>query len=84
MPGQLVLRFESLKGVIVCDPATSCPSAELGLNWPPDEYAGKGLEIGISATYPYNSLVVMYFPGGKGTEFGNYILGSKARETIVN
>lgn len=83
VPGELNLRFESAQGVINCSPSTNCPPGTLGTNWPPDGYADPGREIGIIATYPYNSLVVMYFPGNGGINFGDYLLGSAAREKIV-
>lgn len=81
VPGQLRLRFESGAGVIDCNPG--CPGGALGLPWPPDDYALKNNEIGIHANYPYNSMVVMFFPGAKGVQFGRYNLGSVARERIV-
>lgn len=80
-PGELNLRFESEGSVINC-PGSTCPSGTLTQNWPPDSYANGGLEIGISATYPYRSLVVIYFPGIKGFMFGAQQLGSVARERI--
>ena len=51
--------------------------------WPPDTWFTPGQVIGITARYPYNSMVVMYFPGMKGVEFGKYVLGSTSRATIV-
>ena len=81
VPSQLRLRFESADGVIDCNP--DCPSAELDLPWPPNGAANKNMEIGIQANYPYNSMVVMFFPGSKGIQFGRYILGSVARERIA-
>ena len=83
VPSQLNLRFESAQGVINCSPSTECPGGTLGTNWPPDGYADPGREIGIFATYPYNSLAVMYFPGGGGLRFGQYVLQSVSRERIV-
>ena len=80
VPSQLTLTFESNAGVITCSPG--CSSSE-SANWPPDAAAARDLEIGIGAKYPYNSFIVMYFPGGKGIEFGKYVLGSTARERIV-
>ena len=82
-PNQLNLRFESPAGTITCNPATNCPGGSLGQTWPPVGFASAGLEVGIIARYPYNSLVVMYFPGGGGLNFGNYTLGSSSRERIV-
>ncbi|GEM_PF-702796 len=52
-------------------------------NWPPNGCAQSNLEVGITAQYPYNSMVVMFFPGMKGVQFGKYILGSSAHEAIV-
>jgi len=81
VPNDLTLRFESPAGVITCNPA--CPGGTLTTNWPPDGAAALDQEIGIAANYPYSSLVVMYFPGSQGVQFGKYILGSTARERIV-
>jgi len=76
VPEELTLRFESA-GVITCDP--NCPGAALGQSWPPDG----ALDVSIQAIYPYRSLVVVYFPGMKGMNFGRFDLGSIARERIV-
>lgn len=82
VPSQLRLRFESADGIIIdCNP--DCPGAALDLPWPPNGVATRNLEIGIQANYPYNSMVVMFFPGAKGVQFGRYILGSVARERIA-
>lgn len=85
---QLDLKFEvygggvTLLDSITCSPAstTSCP---WNSNWPPNGLAAPNLEVGIKANYPYNSLVVMFFPGSQGVQFGKFILGSTARERIV-
>jgi len=85
-PEVLNLTFECLSPTcpVVCNPSTSGPcAANPSSTWPPRDAADEGQEIGIVATYPYNSLVIMYFPGGKGLQFGNYILGSVARERMV-
>ncbi len=80
--GRLNLRFEGPPGAVIkCEPSTACEN--ITDFWPPDGSAAKNIEIAISATYPYNSLVVMYFPGTSPVQFGNYILGSTARERIV-
>lgn len=81
VPSQLRLRFESAAGIIDCNP--DCPGGALDVPWPPDGFATRNLEIGIQANYPYNSMVVMFFPGSKGVEFGRYVLGSVARERIA-
>jgi hypothetical protein len=81
VPEELTLRFESAAGVITCDP--NCPGGALGQSWPPDGAAAANLEIQIQAIYPYRSLVVVYFPGMRGMNFGRYDLGSIARERIV-
>jgi Flp pilus assembly protein TadG len=76
---KLMLKLYSNAGVIPSD----CSNTSDPTIWPPDGVANAGSEIGISATYPYNSMVVMFFPGAQGVQFGKYILGSTARETIV-
>ncbi len=80
VPAQLTLKFYSGAGEIKCDP--DCSASETS-TWPPDGSATSGSEIGIHAEYPYNSMVVMFFPGAKGVQFGKFILGSTARERIV-
>ncbi len=79
VPAQLTVKLYSNAGTITSD----CSTTSETTIWPPDGAANTGSEIGIGAMYPYNSMVVMYFPGGQGVEFGKYILGSTARETIV-
>jgi hypothetical protein len=82
-PNLLELRFEAEGSApILCNPGCSVDPAST--NWPPDgAVSDKGHEIGIRARYPYNSLVVMYFPGGQGVRFGQYVLGSTSRARIV-
>lgn len=81
VPGDMDLIFTSQAGTKPCKPSTSCTSDTSP--WPPPGGDGPSNPISISAFYPYNSIVVMYFPGTKGMRFGNYILGSTARELVV-
>ena len=86
VPDQLVMRFESHAQTIECSPANagSCSGTPLTDYWPPTGEAQPGMDVGVSLYYPYNSMVAMFFPGSKGVQFGRYVLGSKAREKIVN
>jgi Flp pilus assembly protein TadG len=81
VPSQLNVKLTDALGTIDCSPSTTCAGS--GTIWPRDGAADLNLEIGINVTYPYNSMVVMFFPGGKGIQFGKYVLGSTSRQRIV-
>lgn len=87
VPSQMELIFDisgdsGLVKRVTCNPADTlaCTNGNLDDPWPA---VSPGLEVAVTAHYPYNSMVVMYFPGGKGINFGKYVLGSTARERIV-
>ncbi len=51
--------------------------------WPPAGSNAMGTNIQISAVYPFQSAIAMFWPGaGPGQNFGTFNLPASARETI--
>jgi len=63
-----------------CNPLSSCTSSSTV--WPPSPDNAQGNGVAISATYPFNSALSMFFPGTKPTNFSNYNLPAYAQQLI--
>jgi TadE-like protein len=84
MPHQLSLSFTSFGGTIGPYSADSCPSTSV---WPPN---GKdaldnlpGQRISITATYPFQSSILIFWPGvNSGTVFPSLTFPAQASEVM--
>ncbi len=86
-PGQLNLTLTAESSTpITCNPASTC----LGRTdiWPPYPANQPGIStVEITATYPFESAIAMFWPGaagpgGKGMNFPRFNLPASSRETI--
>ena len=55
---------------VTCNPLSSC-SGKLTV-WPPSPDNKVGTAVAISGSYPFQSALMMFWPGAKPTTFGTY------------
>lgn len=68
-PAQLILTFQPQKASSITCALSSCRSNNTV--WPPTGSNATGLTITISATYPFRSMISMFWPGAGGA-YGPY------------
>jgi len=85
IPHQLSLSFTSFSGTLGPYTADACPGAPV---WPPNGNDvidnGPGQQISITATYPFQSTIVMFWPGagGNGMQFPTFTFPAQASEVM--
>lgn len=81
MPGQLTLTFTDNSGT-----TTTCLLQDCLTNattWPPVNSNYPGMDVAISAAYPFSSAIAMFWPGaGSGVVFPTVSLPATSRERI--
>jgi hypothetical protein len=52
--------------------------------WPPDNASSPGMTVSISGTYPFNSMISMFWPGARGgaTQFSSVNLGASSNDLM--
>jgi len=65
---------------VSCNPLSSCLANSTV--WPPSPDNALGTNVAISATYPFSSALLMFFPGTKPTQFATFNLPAYAKQTI--
>jgi Flp pilus assembly protein TadG len=89
LPSQLNATFQTTTQTIACNPLQSClantacfPTAA-DCSATLDSGAIQGQPVTVSAVYPFQSAISMFWPGtGKGMVFGTFNLPAKAQERI--
>lgn len=79
-PAQFNLTFTPSSGAAVTCALANCVS--LASMWPPADANNPGVDVQISGTYPFNTIVAMFWPGAGSTVFGSYNLLATSRERI--
>lgn len=86
LPDQLTLTFTANAGG--ASPVTvTCPLLKDCLTnataWPPAGANSPGMDVSITASYPFSSAIAMFWPGaGGGTVFPTYTFSATSREGI--
>jgi Flp pilus assembly protein TadG len=65
---------------VTCNPLSSCLTNNAV--WPPSPDNAVGTNVSISATYPFSSALMMFFPGTSPTQFATYNLPAYSKQTI--
>ena len=64
LPSALAVTLTSTAGTVSCSPASTCIGASANNTlWPPDPANALGSDISISASYPFQSAISMFWPG---------------------
>lgn len=64
LPTALGVTLTSTAGTVSCSPASTCIGASANNTlWPPDPANAQGSDISISASYPFQSAISMFWPG---------------------
>lgn len=82
VPAQLTLTFtpNKINGPITCTLQNCLASSTV---WPPDSDNLPGMDVTISATYPFSSAIAMFWPGaGAGMTFPTFNIPATSRERI--
>lgn len=81
LPDQLSLTFTSRAGTIGPCLLQNCLTN--ATTWPPANANQPGMDVTISASYPFSSAIAMFWPGaGPGTVFPTFNLPATATERI--
>lgn len=81
LPDQLTLTFTANTGVTATCLLKDCLSN--GAQWPPTNGNLQGMDITISASYPFSSAIAMFWPGaGAGLVFPTINLPATSTERI--
>jgi Flp pilus assembly protein TadG len=65
---------------VTCAPLSSCLTNSAA--WPPTPDNADGMDIQISAIYPFHSALSMFWPGSKAVAFSVVNFGAYSRQTI--
>lgn len=84
LPSQLSLTFTSNAGATITCTLQDCLSgSQASTSWPPANANLPGMDVVISATYPFSSAIAMFWPGsGPGTVFPTFNLPATSTERI--
>lgn len=64
LPTDLAVTLTSTAGTVSCSPASNCIGSKANNTlWPPDPANAQGSDISISARYPFQSAISMFWPG---------------------
>lgn len=75
-PGGLVVN-----GSVTCARLSDCLANNA--TWPPSPGNAPGVDrIEITATYPFRSMIVMFWPGAGGLHFGTFRLPASSMESV--
>jgi hypothetical protein len=81
IPNQLSLTFTPGAGSATTCPLQTC--LNIGLRWPPVNANLPGMDITISASYPFSSAIAMFWPGsGPAIAFPTFNLPATSKERI--
>jgi Flp pilus assembly protein TadG len=83
LPSRWSVTLVSASGAnnVTCSPLSSCLTNSTV--WPPSPDNALGTNVAISASYPFSSAMLMFFPGSSPVHFGSYNLGAYSKQTIV-
>ncbi len=74
------LTFTSANGgTITCVLADCLADAT---TWPPANSNNPGLDVQISGTYPFQTMIAMFWPGAGGMQAGSFVIPAGSRERI--
>jgi Flp pilus assembly protein TadG len=79
---QLNLTFTPASGSATTCQLTNCLTS--GTVWPPSSANTPGLSVTISATYPFRSMIAMFWPGARGgpTVFSAVTLPASSKDLM--
>jgi Flp pilus assembly protein TadG len=81
-PGQLNVTFTSDSlTTVTCNPLSSCFSDATA--WPPTVDNGRNKDVWVSATFPFQSALTMFFFGSSPVQFGTFTLSAKTHQQIL-
>lgn len=84
LPDQLSLTFTPNSGTAISCVLQDCLNGtQASTPWPPASANVPGMDIVISATYPFSSAIALFWPGaGPGVVFPTFQLPATSRERI--
>jgi len=80
-PGQFNVTMTAGGSSTSCAPLSTCLSSSTV--WPASPNNSVGIPVKISATYPFNSALSMFWPGAKPVAFAAITLGAESQEEIL-
>jgi len=82
-PDLLTLTFTTNSGTSTSCTLQDCLANYTTANWPPANANLPGMDVVISASYPFSSAIAMFWPGtGRGVVFPTFQLPATSRERI--
>jgi Flp pilus assembly protein TadG len=88
LPSQLNATFQTPTQTVTCNPlqaclaSTSCFPTASDCSATLDSGSVQGQPVTVSAVYPFQSAISMFWPGTKAIVFGTFNLPAKAQELI--
>ncbi|HUQ95956.1 MAG TPA: TadE/TadG family type IV pilus assembly protein [Bryobacteraceae bacterium] len=87
LPNQLTVTMSTAAGgasILTIGPSTlETLLTQTGTTFPAGAGSGPGSDIVITASYPFNSAIAMFFPGaGSGMTFGTFNLPASSRDIV--
>ena len=82
---QMNVQLTSRVGTITCNPLSSCLTRNVRPNdvWPPDQANMPGMDLTIAGTYPFRSVISMFWPGSRGVSArGTFTFPAASTESI--
>ena len=81
-PGQLNVTLKTNSGATTnCNPVTACTSS--GTTWPPSSDNSPGNDIIVMASYTFNPMIAMFWPGGAADSFSITNFNAYTRQRLT-
>jgi len=82
-PNRLSVKFTTPAGVATTCTLNNCIANYTSGYWPPSGANSPGRNLKISGTYPFQSAIMMFWPGaGRASAAGLYTFSAVSRESI--